>query len=109
MTGVDPLLVAGGVWLWESYGKDAFSWLVKRLGKDADELKAAGWNKVKWALAARTYREEMAWLYGSIHIFGMSQPVPLGAIFTDVYLLDKPSALRRHAIEELRARSQTQA
>lgn len=109
MTGVDPLLVAGGVWLWDSYGKDAFSWLVKRLGKRAEELKGAGWEKVDWVLAARTYRQEMARQYGWMHIFGMSQPVPLSNIFTDVYLLDKPSAWQRHTIQELQRQSHAQA
>jgi hypothetical protein len=108
MTGVDPLLVAGGVWLWESYGKDAFSWLVKHLGKRAEDVKTAGWEKIDWALASRRYREELGRLYGTMHIFGMSQSVPLSDIFTDVYLLDKPIAWRRYAIEELQARGLAQ-
>src|SRR5262249_46085129 len=70
------------------------------------ERKKAEWEKVDWARASHKYREEMARQYGSMHIFGMSQPVALNDIFTDVYLLDKPSAWRRHTIEELQAHSQ---
>src|SRR5215207_3774230 len=33
MTGIEPWLTAGDVWLWGRYGKDAFSWLVKHLTK----------------------------------------------------------------------------
>lgn len=108
MSGIEPVLIAGGVWLWQSYGKDALTWLVERLAKRAEDLKADGWEKIDWSLASRRYREELSRLYGTMHIFGMSQSVPLGSIFTDVYLLDKPSAWRRHAIEELQARSQEQ-
>src|SRR6266508_4802713 len=104
MTSMEPWLAAGGVWLWESYGKDALSWLVKRLAKRADEVKEAGWERVDWALASRTYRRELQRLYGSMQIFGMARPVALTDIFTDIYLLDKPTAWRRHAIQDLRAR-----
>jgi hypothetical protein len=95
MSGIEPLLVPIGVWAWESYGKDAVSWIVNRLAKRAEDVKAAGWERVDWALASRTYRQEMQRLYGSMQIFGMSRPVPLTNIFTDIHLLDKPSAWRR--------------
>jgi NACHT domain-containing protein len=108
MTGIEPLLVPVGVWAWEYYGKDAVAWLVKRLAKHAEDIKEAGWERVDWVRASRTYRQELQRLYGSMQIFGMNRPVPLTDIFTDIYLLDKPSAWRRHAIEELRARAQTQ-
>ncbi|NCC36724.1 MAG: NACHT domain-containing protein, partial [Chloroflexia bacterium] len=101
MTGAEPLILAGSVWLWESYGKDAFAWLVKRLGKNLEDLKHAGWEKIDWARASQTYRQAMLRRYNSMHIFGMARPVPLSDVFTDVYLLDKPSAWRRHSIAQL--------
>ena len=92
---MEPWRTVGGVWLWGSYGKDAFSWLVKRLAKHTEDVKEAGWEKIDWMLASRAYRRELMRLYGSMQIFGMNRPIPLGEIFTDVYLLDKPSAWRR--------------
>src|SRR4051794_9178253 len=109
MTGIEPWLAAGGVWLWESYGKDALTWLVKRWAKGAEDLKKAGWEQIDWTRASHTYRQKLVELYGYMQIFGMPEKAPLGDIFTDLYLLDKPSAWRRHAIEELRARSQMHA
>lgn len=106
MTGMEPLLLPIGAWAWENYGKDAVGWLVKRLAKRAEDVKEAGWERVDWVRASRTYRQELLRLYGSMQIFGMARPVPLTDIFTDIYLLDKPSAWRRHAIEELRAQAQ---
>jgi hypothetical protein len=48
------------------------------------------------------YRERMISLYGTTQIFGQPRPVPLGDIYTDVYLLDKPSAFRRIDISQLK-------
>jgi len=109
------------VWLWDHFGDAVPAWLAQQLDqeeqkKDKKERLAAAdlerlkqeaqrrWSQIDWIRAAQTYREKILDLYGSMHIFGMSQPVPLTNVFTDVYLLDKPSALRRHTIEELKKR-----
>lgn len=59
------------------------------------------WEHVDWDAAEQRYKRELLRQYGTMHIFGMSQAVPLGQIVTDVYVLDKPSAFRRFSIEEL--------
>jgi hypothetical protein len=99
MTGIEPFLLPVGAWAWENYGKDAIGWLVKRLAKRVEDVKSAGWERVDWVLASRTYRQELQRLYGSMQIFGMARPIPLTDIFTDIYLLDKPTAWRRHSID----------
>lgn len=105
------------IWLWEDYSKDVLAWLAKQLDYRSEikkldrekiqETNRQKWKRTDWAKAATIYRQEMTRLYGSMHIFGMNQSVPLSDVFTDVYLLDKPSAWRRHTIEELSSRSPT--
>ncbi len=41
------------------------------------------------------YRAKIKKLYGTMQIMGMAEPVPLDDIFTDAYLLDKPTAFGR--------------
>ena len=43
--------------------------------------------------------------YDSMRIIGMAEPIALTDIFTNVFLLDKPSAWRRFNIEELKRQS----
>jgi hypothetical protein len=82
-----------GAWLWKNYGN-----LV--IDKAAGPLKNR-WNKIRWNEAADKYCAKVKHLHGTIQIMGMSEPVPLEDIFTDVYLLDRPSALRRYDIAKL--------
>ena len=98
------------VWVWNHFGQTVLNriTLEQLLGTSSEELTQANqqqWSQVDWPQAAETYRQEMLRVYGTMQIFGMSQPVPLANVFTDVYLLDKPSAWRRHTIEELKSRS----
>ncbi|MEI6180458.1 MAG: NACHT domain-containing protein, partial [Chloroflexales bacterium] len=124
----DTLLTVGGyapltetewqairVWMWNRFGKDVPAWLSKQLDQDTkltiddrEQQKAANqqqWSQVDWIQAAESYRQKMLELHGSMQIFGMNRPVPLANVFTDVYLLDKPSAWHRHTIDELKSRS----
>lgn len=99
-------------WNWGRYGEGTLNWLEELINDIKDELRPAlreRWQQVDWIVAADTYRKELGRLYGSMQIFGMHQSIPLSDIFTDVYLLDKPSAWRRHSIEQLSSRSNTYA
>jgi predicted NACHT family NTPase len=87
-------LIPVGAWLWDKYGKSVTD-------KAAGAVKAT-WEKFKWNDAAEKYREKIKRLYGTIQIMGMSQPAPLDDIFTDAYMLDKPTAFARHDIECLK-------
>jgi hypothetical protein len=86
-------LIPIGVWLWENYGKTISN-------KTATSLKSK-WDKFKWKVAAEAYRNKVKKLYGTMQIMGMSGPVPIDDIFTDVYLLDTPTAYRRFNIHQL--------
>lgn len=98
---LDPQTIIVGTWLWESYGKDFFAWVTKRGSKAVGDQFAQQWEKFDWRPASQRYRIEMSRLYGTMQILGMANPVPLSDIFTDVYILDKPNAWRRHAFEQL--------
>jgi len=47
------------------------------------------------------YRQRIQMLYGYTRVFGQVRPVPLDDIFTDVYILEEPLALRRFDIQQL--------
>jgi predicted NACHT family NTPase len=87
-------ITAAGAWLWDKYGEAVTS-------KTAGALKGR-WDKFKWKDAAERYRTKIKKLYGTMQIMGMAEPVPLDDIFTDVYMLDKPTAFGRFDIEHLK-------
>ncbi|MGB9181561.1 MAG: hypothetical protein WCB68_20195, partial [Pyrinomonadaceae bacterium] len=91
---IETLLPLAGAWLWSSYGKSL-----------ADKLFHVGkgkWDEAKWENAAKAYREKIIKLYDSMQIMGMAEPVPLDDIFTEAYMLDKPTAFGRFDIERLK-------
>lgn len=95
----DPLtstaaLSAAGAWLWDKYGKG----LTDKAGSAAK----GRWDKFGWNAAAEKYRKKIKKLYGMMQIMGMAKPVPLGDIFTEAYMLDKPTAFGRFDIERLK-------
>jgi len=98
MTTIAAALL-GGAWLWDKFGDKVVEQAAK-LGGDAGRQ---AWKKINWKAAAEHYRGEMQLRYGTMRIVGMAEPVALADIFTDVFLLDKPSAWRRYNIEELKS------
>lgn len=84
-----------GVWVWDKYGKDIASTLA---GKAKEQ-----WARFEWNASAERYRQRMKDLYSTTRMLGKPEPVSLEGIFTDVYLLDRPTALQRFDIEELKA------
>lgn len=90
---IDPL-TAAGAWAWDKYGQSLTD-------KAASALKGR-WEKFRWSDAADKYRAKIKRLYGTMQIMGMAEPVSLDDIFTEVYLLDKPTAFSRFDIERLK-------
>src|SRR5215213_2594468 len=100
---MDPIAIGTGAstaaaWLWSQFGKDF-------LGKMSATTKDK-WNAFReqqhWHEAAEQYRLSLQRQYGTIRLFGKSQPVPLEGIFTNVYILDEIMARRRFDIEVLK-------
>jgi len=81
--------------LFDSLGTE----LVKLLGKQATEQ----WKKVGWQKAAAEYRNKMLFLYDTVRVLGKPEPMTLEGLFTDVVILDKPTAFHRFDISQLRA------
>lgn len=92
----DPLTTAlsVGAWAWDKYSQTVTD-------KTARGVKSK-WDKFKWNAAAEKYRAKIKKLYGTMQIMGMAEPVPLDDIFTEAYMLDKPTAIGRFDIERLK-------
>jgi hypothetical protein len=83
----------------ERFSKD----IIKSLASSTKEKISGEWEKFEWSLAAKRYRQKIYDLYSTMRILGSPYPVPLEAIYTDLHILDKPTAYRRHNIEQLKA------
>lgn len=59
------------------------------------------WQRVDLREAAQRYATHIRRECSTMRVFGQPEPVSLEGIFTDVYLLDRPTAWRRFHIEEL--------
>ena len=88
-------LAAAG-WLWDKYGKDIVD--------KASEGLAKRWLKVKWPEAEARYRSRMKELHGYTRLLGNPKRIEIEEIYTDVYVLDKPTAFHRFDLEELHSR-----
>lgn len=94
---ISTLAITAGAWGWDKYGKALTD-------KAADAVKGR-WKKFKWKAAEEKYRARIKKLYGTMQIMGMAEPVPLDDIFSEAYMLDKPTALGRFDIERLKQMS----
>ncbi len=87
------LFSAAGAWVWDQFGKDitekAFAGLKEK------------WREFRWQDAAQKYRERVRALYSTTRILGNPTPIVLKNIFTDVYILDKLTAVRRFDVEQI--------
>ncbi|MFY9622299.1 MAG: NACHT domain-containing protein [Pyrinomonadaceae bacterium] len=99
--------VVGGIWaMWAAYSSPIKEMLIKRLGDKATnvakQFTEAAWDRVNWNLSSRKYQNAIQELYGTVRMFGKSEPVSLEGIFTDVVILEKPTAFHRYDIKLLR-------
>lgn len=93
MTPIDYL--KAGAWAWEKiFGTDIYKVAKGALKKE--------WENFRWGDATKNYHEHLTAQYSTLRVLGKSEPVPLEGIFTDAYILDRPTALRRFDIEALR-------
>lgn len=68
---------------------------------DVPRLAGGLWGAFKFEEAAEKYKQRLEEQYGFLHILGHHKHVPLEGVFTDVYLYDRPLALRRLGVAEL--------
>lgn len=92
MTGLETgLIVQAGKSLMETSG-----------GMIKQKIKAV-WQKFDWVTAQKRYFEKIENDYGWTRVLGKPEPIRLEGIYTDVYVLDRPTAFLRFDIEKLKA------
>lgn len=93
---IETVAVVAAKWLWESYGKEITD-------TTFDKFKGK-WKEFKWREAEENYRTHLREYCSTVRVLGNPKPINLDEIFTDVYVLDKPTAFRRFDIQELQTR-----
>ena len=100
-----------GGWALAKFGKeflDSAKKLIERKTKDEkeknDSLQALErrWQDFNWGKSAERYKKHMQEIYGYIRVIGTTEPIPIGDIFTDVYILEKPQAYQRFDMTKLK-------
>jgi hypothetical protein len=71
------------------------------LGKAKDWFRATTTEHDPFGVVARRYAERMQERYGSIRIFGMPRPIPLGDTYVRVNFLPKITSRHRSSVEDL--------
>ncbi len=87
-------LELGATWLWDTYGKEIVD---KAIGAAKKQ-----WENFRWDRAATAYHSRLKEQHSRMRVLGKPEPVSLEGIFTDAYILDRPTALRRFNIEQLK-------
>ncbi len=80
-------------WLWDNYGEN----VARQVGPQI----STHWMQTDWLEAEKRYRERMIELHGYTRLLGNPKMIKIDDIYTDVYVLDKPTAFRRYDITEL--------
>ena len=93
--------IVGGTWM--ALQKPAIALAVKaaKLGvtKGAGELTkkaASAWEKFEWTAAEGKYRQKLLSSVKCTKVLGNPKPIEIDKIYTDVYVFDKLSAIRRY-------------
>ena len=107
---VGKAAAGAGAWAWEQFGdnvKPGFLAFLKRRWEDTKEeherlrYSETKWKNFSWGQAAERYKIHMREIYGHIRVIGTTEPIPIGDIFTDVHILEKPQAYRRFDFTKL--------
>jgi hypothetical protein len=95
---IDPEVIGlAGAWLWDRFGKE----LVEQLGDRVVQEAKQRWKQVQWEKAAQYYRSRVRELFSTMRLLGKPEPVNVAGIYTDAYVLDKPTAMLRFDIDQL--------
>jgi len=101
---------SAGLWAWEHLSnqiRSGFFAFIRRKWEDTKENSEPvrrvekRWADFNWGQAAERYKKHMQEIYGHIRVIGTTEPIPIGEIFTDVFILEKPQAYRRFDIAHL--------
>jgi len=92
--GFEFFASAGAKWFWEKHGKDL-------AGKAWGKVKER-WSMFRWQEAEETYRAALKEQHSTTRVLGNPRKISVEGIFTDVYVLDKLTAVQRVNFEHLR-------
>ena len=98
--GFELFASAGAQWLWEKHGKSLAN---KTWGKVKDK-----WSMFRWQEAENNYRALLREQHSTTRLLGNPRKISVEGIFTDVFVLDKLSAIQRFNFEQLRGLPLTQ-
>lgn len=77
-------LAKSGVWAWETFLKPIIT-------KGTRALKDR-WNDFNWTAASQAYRAKLRQEHSRIRVIGKAEPIDLDGIYTDVFMLERPSS-----------------
>ena len=90
-----------GAWAWEKYGDKVVERVLRAVGHKIEPRLLDRWKRMGWAGAEKKYRDRIKRLCGTTTVLGKAEPIPLDRIYTEVYILDLPTAYRRYDITDL--------
>jgi hypothetical protein len=93
---VEVLAISSAKWLWDKYGKELTDKATNRIQQK--------WQEFKWPEAEEKYRTRLREIYSTTYVLGNPKPINLDEIFTDVCVLDKPTAFRRYDLSDLQSK-----
>lgn len=76
-------------------------WFKDQVHTSVNKAAEAQFQTFDWSKAEQAYLDKVIKLYDRVRILGNSVDVRLGNIFTQVYILDKPTSLQLYDIDEL--------
>ena len=90
-----------GAWMWEQYGPKVVERILRTVGNKIEPHVQTKWQRMRWSTAEKKYRARVTELCGTTRVLGRPEPIKLDNIFTEVYILDLPTAYRRFDITDL--------
>ena len=91
-------------WAWSSLKKPAADLAVavakKRVSKGSEQIAhkaASAWTELKWDDAENIYRQKLLALVRTTKVLGHPTAIEIDKIYTDAYVFDKLSAIRRYS------------
>lgn len=89
----------------DSYSSKAIETIVSEIAKDlygaAKGALHGAFELTRWLFAAQEYARHLQERYGTMRVLGKPHPISLEGVYTEIYVLDKPTAFRRHNVDEL--------
>ena len=94
---LETFTTTSAAWLWEQYGKAITNRAIGELQKK--------WRSFQWKDAEAKYRARLREQHSTTRLFGNPKLIVIEDIFTDIYVLDRPTAFQRYDLVQLQNQS----